>query len=173
MGYNYQPKKHQVLCIPHMHAMLDHKFTSLVYYDWLRLQPQQTITEGAIREVQRYITSPPFFNLTTTTKSWRFWKTIKPSVLKVMGSLLTCYKFSFTGFLTCRPLCVTYGAEPLPSDLSRTAAGPFLVSPSVIVGSWSSLKTSPEEDCGAVSVSGVSDICSGSGCWSVLALRRR
>ena len=116
---------------------------------------------------------PPFFYLTTTTKSWRFWKTIKPSVLKVMGSLLTCYKFSFTGFLTCRPLCVKYGAEPLPSDLSRTAAGPFLVSPSVIVGSWSSLKTSPEEDCGAVSVSGVSDICSGSGCWSVLALRRR
>ena len=49
MGYNYQPKKHQVLCIPHMHAMLDHEFTSLVYYDWLRLQPQQTITEGAIR----------------------------------------------------------------------------------------------------------------------------
>ena len=39
-----------------MHAMLDHKSTSVFYYDWLRLQLQQTITVGAIQEVQRYIT---------------------------------------------------------------------------------------------------------------------
>ena len=62
-------------------------------------------------------------------------KEIKPSVLNVMSSLLTCYKSSLTGFLTCLPLRVSYGAEPLPSDLSGTAAGSFLVLPSVIVGS--------------------------------------
>ena len=45
-----------MLCIYHMHAMLDHKSTSVFYYDWLRLQLQQTITVGAIQEVQRYIT---------------------------------------------------------------------------------------------------------------------
>ena len=39
-----------------MHAMLDHKSTSVVYNDWLRLQLQQTITVRAIQQVQRYIT---------------------------------------------------------------------------------------------------------------------
>ena len=45
-----------MLCIQHMHAMLDHKSTSVVYNDWLRLQLQQTITVRAIQQVQRYIT---------------------------------------------------------------------------------------------------------------------
>ena len=44
-----------MLCIQHMHAVLDHKSTSVVYYDWLRLQLQQTITLGAI-QVHRYVT---------------------------------------------------------------------------------------------------------------------
>ena len=36
--------------IHHMHAMLDHKSTSVVTYDWLRLQSlQQIITVGAIQ----------------------------------------------------------------------------------------------------------------------------
>ena len=119
-----------------------------------------------------YTPPPPYF--LTTTKSWRFLKTIKPIVLDVMSSLLACYKSSLTGFLTCLPLGVSYGAEPLTWDLSGTAAGSFLVHPWVIVGSWPSPKAgtgllinvSPEGGCGAVSVSGVSDSCSGSGCWS-------
>ena len=45
-----------MLYIQHMHAMLDHKSTSVVYNDWLRLQLQQTITVRAIQQVQRYIT---------------------------------------------------------------------------------------------------------------------
>ena len=45
-----------MLCIQHMHVMLDHKSTSVVYYDWLRLQLQQTITVCAIQQVLRYIT---------------------------------------------------------------------------------------------------------------------
>ena len=38
-----------LLCIHHIHAMLDHKSTSVVYYNWLRLPLQQTITVGAIQ----------------------------------------------------------------------------------------------------------------------------
>ena len=91
-----------------------------------------------------------------------------------MSSLLACYKSSLTGFLTCLPLRVSYGVEPLTWDLSGTAAGSFLVLPWVTVASWPSPKTgtgllisvSPEGGSGAVSVSGVSDSCSGSGCWS-------
>ena len=102
---------------------------------------------------------------TTTNNSCRYDTSLR---------LLACYKSSLTGFLTCLPLGVSYGAEPLTWDLSGTAAGSFLVHPWVIVGSWPSPKAgtgllinvSPEGGCGAVSVSGVSDSCSGSGCWS-------
>ena len=48
-GFQTESVKNRVLCIHHMHAMLDHKSTSVVYYDWLRLQLQQTITVGAIQ----------------------------------------------------------------------------------------------------------------------------
>ena len=40
------PASDTMLCIHHMYAVLDHKFTSVVYYDWLRLQLQQTKSSG-------------------------------------------------------------------------------------------------------------------------------